>query len=295
MLALTLAPAASSQTTGPCPPGSATAVFTVNGKTGPVYTTHDLLVRVKLSGGAYFTVNSFEVTGIRRLPHPDGDEAPPSEMYGTADSPGTLTATATLTNDDVGCTVSGSASFEVRAATTPAVSKLRRPPPYKAKPGLTWDSKFWFKVAPGATGARMPITIEARAIRRARIPGPGVKAARITFPMRTSDAGDMPDPQAHGDCSTVELIGPHRVHTWATGAEVDVIPSGGREVPARIRVVVELPRGYPRGYRLVKTPVGVDLKVLQDGAAIARLRIAGRCAPVGQFSRCRYRKLTMAL
>jgi len=150
-------------------------------------------------------------------------------------------------------------------------------------------------VAPGATGARSPITVEARAIRKARIPGRGVKAARIMFPMRPSDAGLMPDPQPHGDCSTIELICPRRVHTWATGAEVDVIASGGREVPARIRVIVELPRGYPKGLRLIKTPVGVDVRVLQDGAAIARLRIAGRCDPRGQFSLCRYRKLTAAL
>ena len=295
VLALALCVPASAQA-AECPPGSPTLVVLANGKTsGPVYTTHDLLVRARLSGGAYYTVNSFDVSGLRRLPHPDGDEAPAGEAFGIADAPGTLTVTATLTNDDADCTVSGTASFEVKQATSPIVSRLRRPPRFKQRPGQTWDSKFWFKVAPGATGARSPITVEARAIRKARIPGRGVKAARIMFPMRPSDAGLMPDPQPHGDCSTIELICPRRVHTWATGAEVDVIASGGREVPARIRVIVELPRGYPKGLRLIKTPVGVDVRVLQDGAAIARLRIAGRCDPRGQFSLCRYRKLTAAL
>jgi hypothetical protein len=296
-VAAALAPASPAQTSPQCPPGSPGPVFTVNGRAQPVYTTQDLLVRTKLPDGADFFVESFDVTGVRRLPHPDGDEGSRSEIYAIADSPGTLTATATLSNEtgDTPCTVSGSASFEVRAATHPLVSKLRRPPPFKQRPGQTWDSKFWFKVAPGATGARSPITVEARAIRKARIPGRGVKAARITFPMRPSDAGLMPDPQPHGDCSTIELICPRRVHTWPTGAEVDVIASGGREVPARIRVIVELPRGYPKGLRLIKTPVGVDVRVLQDGAAIARLRIAGRCDPRGQFSLCRYKKLTTAL
>ena len=56
-----------------------------------------------------------------------------------------------------------------------------------------------------------------------------------------------------------------------------------------------LPRGYPVGRRLAKTPVGVDVRVLQDGAAIARLRLAGRCDPVGQFSRCRFKALSTAL
>jgi hypothetical protein len=289
-----MAPAASAQTE--CPPGSPTPVFTVNGKTGPVYTSHDLLARVKLSGGALFSVNSFEVTGLRRLSHPDGDEASLAEIFGTADSPGTLTATATLTNEDAAtpCTVGGSASFEVRAATTPVVSNLRRPPPFKGRPGLVWDSKFWFWVTPGPTGVRTPLTVEARAVRRARLPGAGARAARITFPMRPSD-GAPPDQEPHGGCSYVALICPPVFRTWPRGAEVDVLAKGGREVPARLRIIVDLPRGVPVGYRLAKTPVGVEVRVLQDGAAIARLRIVGRCDPSGQFSRCRYKQLSMAL
>lgn len=296
LLALALAPAASAQTTGPCPPGSPAPVFSVNGNTtGPVYTTHDLLVRVKLSGGAYFTVDSFDVTGFRRLPHPDGDEAPPGEAYGIADSPGTLTATATLTNDDAGCTVSGSASFEVKQATAPIVSKLRRPPPFKGHPGWVWDSKFWFWVKPGPTGVVTPITVEARAIRHARVPGPGVKPRRITFPMRPTD-GPVPDQEPFGGCGAYTLICTPRVRTWAKGAEVDVFPKGGREVPALVKVLVTLPRGIPTlHYTLAKTPIGLDVKVLQDGAPIARLRMAGRCDPRGQFSRCRFKKLSTAL
>src|SRR5688572_32881814 len=91
-LALALIPAASAQA-AECPPGSPTLVFTVNGRTtGPVYTTHDLLVRVRLSGGTVYSVDSFEVTGIRRVPHPEGDEARSGEALGVADAPGTLTA-----------------------------------------------------------------------------------------------------------------------------------------------------------------------------------------------------------
>jgi hypothetical protein len=295
-LAAALAPGSSAQTPGPCPDGSPTLVLTVNGRAEPVYTTHDLLVRAKLSGGAYFSVVSFDVTGVRRLPHPDGDEGSQSEIHAIADSPGTLTATATLTDDssEETCTVSGSRSFEIRQATAPLVSKLRRPAPFKQRPGWTWDQPFRFKVAPGPTGARTPITVEARAIRKARVPGPGVPAARRTFAMRPSDATDAPEPEPRRGCSEIELICPRTVNTWPTGAEVDVRASGGRVVPTTIRVFVNLPRGYPRGLRLIKTPIGVDVKVRQDGAVIARLRIAGRCDPRGQFSLCRYRKLTTA-
>jgi hypothetical protein len=296
VLALALCTPASAQA-AECPPGSPTLVFTVNRKTEPVYTTHELTVRVKLSGSAYFTVNSFEVTGMRRLPHPSGDEGPPFEIFGIADAPGVLTATATLTNDDAfpSCTVTGSASFEVKSATAPIVSKLRRPPRFKGKPGLVWDSRFWFWVKPGPTGVVTPLTVVARAIRRARVPGARVRAKRITFPMRPTD-GPRPEQEPFGGCGAYTLICPRRVRTWAKGAEVDVFPMGGREVPALVKVLVTLPRGVPTlRNTIAKTPVGVDVKVLQNGSRIARLRMAGRCDMSGQFSRCRFKRLTTAL
>jgi len=297
VLALVLLPAAGAQA-AECPPGSPTLVTMVNGNTsGPIYTTRDLLVRVRLSGGAFYTVNSFQVSGLRQLQHPDGDEAPPNELFGVADSPGTLTVTATLTNEDMDpqCTVSGTASFEIRQATAPVVSKFRKPPVFKGHPPWLWDSRYWFWVKPGATGAATPITVEARAIKRARVPGPGVPAKRITFPMRPSD-GSTPEPESRRGCSEWTLICPRRIRTWAESAEVDVFPLGGRTVPAAVKVLVRLPSGVPSLHRtLRKTPVGLDIKVLQDGAVIARLRMAGRCDPRGQFFQCRYKTLSTAL
>jgi len=288
-------PAADAQA-AQCPPGSPTPVFTVNGKaSGPVYTTRDLTVRVKLSGGAYYSVDSLNVTGIRPVPLPDGDELPFDEAYGIADAPGTLTATATLTNDDANCTVSGAANFEVQQATAPVVSRLRRPRPFKGHHGWTWDSKFWFWVKPGATGDVRPLTVEARAIRRARVPRSGVPAKTVTFPMRPSD-GAIPDQDPHGNCTAYQLICTPRIRTWPTGAQVDVRPMGGRSVPALVKVTITLPSGVPTlHYSLKKTPVGLDVKVLQGGAAIARVRLAGRCDPRGQFFRCRFKKLSTAL
>ncbi len=281
-----------------CPPGSPTLVVMVNGKTsGPVYTTRDLLVRVRLSGGAYYSVNSFDVTGMRRIPHPDGDEAPPNEAMGIADSPGTLTVTADLTNDDAdpGCTVSGTVNFEIKEATAPIVSRLRKPPVFRGHPPWLWDSNYWFWVKPGPTGDVRPLTVEVRAIKRARIPGPGVRAKSITFPMRPSD-GPGPDLDAHGNCASWELICPRHIRTWPDGASVSVLPKGGSEVPALVKVIMDLPRGVPTlHYSLRKTPVGLDIKVLQGGAPVARVRMAGRCDPRGQFSKCRFKKFSTAL
>jgi hypothetical protein len=297
VLALALLPAASAQA-AECPAGSPTLVAMVNGKTsGPVYTTRDLLVRVRLSGGADYTVDSFEVSGLRRLQHPDGDESPSNEFFGMADAPGTLTVTATLTYESAEppCTVSGTANFEIRPATAPVVSRLRKPPVFKGHPPWLWDSSYWFWVKPGATGDASPITVEARAIRRARIPGPSVPAKRITFPMRPSD-GEPPDQEPHGGCGYTALICPRTIRTWPNGAEVDVIAKGRGAALGLVKVLVDLPRGVPTLHRtLAKTPVGVDVKVIQGGVPIARLRMAGRCDPRGQFSQCRFKKLSTAL
>lgn len=270
----------------------------VNGNTsGPVYTTRDLLVRVRLSGGAFYTVNSFDVTGLRPLPHPDGDEAPNNEFLGIADAPGTLTVTATLTNEDAdpSCTVSGAVNFEIRQATAPIVSNLRKPPPFKGHRGWLWDSRYWFWVKPGPTGNVSPITVQARAIKRARVPGPGVPAKSVTFPMRPSD-GERPEVGGRGNCAEGELICPRHIRTWPDGAEVDVWAMGGREVPAFVKVEMRLPSGVPTlHYTLRKTPIGLDIKVLQQGATIARVRMAGRCDPHGQFFSCRFKKFSTAL
>ena len=92
VLAVALAPGASAQTSyPPCPPGTPTPTFTVNGTAGPVYTTHDLLVRVKQPGDPDFSTH--ELRGVRRPPAPARGRgrgrarSPPS-----ADSPGTLSA-----------------------------------------------------------------------------------------------------------------------------------------------------------------------------------------------------------
>jgi hypothetical protein len=273
-------------------------VVTVNGKaSGPVYTTHDLLVRVKLSGGAFTTVNSLDVTGLRRIPKPNDDETLQNEAYGIADDPGTLTVTTTVTNEDADppCTVSGTAGFEVKQATTPIVSNLRKPPVFRGHPPWLWDSRYWFWVKPGPTGDVRPLTVEVRAIKKARIPGPRVPAKSVTFPMRPSD-GATPRMDAHGNCAQGELICPRHIRTWPEGASVSVRPMGGREVPALVRTTMDLPRGIPTlHYSLRKTPIGLDIKVLQGGAPIARVRMAGRCDPKGQFSQCRFKKLSTAL
>lgn len=301
VIAAVLAPGASAQTTDPpCAPGTPTPTFTVNGKALPVYSTQDLLVRVRQPGDPNFYVLSFEVSGVRTLPRED--EGNPSTIPAIGDSPGTLTANATLlteAGDGSSCTVSGTGSFDMRAATTPAVSPLRRPRVYKPDPKLTWDSEFRFTVKPGPTGDHRPVTVVARGIPRARVPGAGVRAGTRTFAIRRSDAvDDGTEERVLGTCSIWTLVCPRKVQTWATGPEINVYRRNESATRSAVEVHVTLPRGYPsgpRGLERHRSPAGVDVKVLQGGQTIARLRIAGLCQDRGQYSLCRYKRLTTAL
>ena len=71
---------------------------------------------------------------------------------------------------------------------------------------------------------------------------------------------------------------------------------GGGEAPGLVKVTITLPRGIPGlHYNFIRTPIGLDVKVLQGGAPVARVRMAGRCDSRGQFSECHYKKLSTAL
>lgn len=292
--AVSFVPAAGSQVPDPpCPAGTPPPTFTVNGKVAPVYTTHELTVRVKAPGDPDALVERFDVSGARLLAEDfqDGGDV----LRVIADSPGTLTASAQMSTyqgpDGERCAFSGSAAFEIKPAERPTVTKLRRPRPFLADPPLLWDTDFRFVVKAGATGDRRPLTVEARAVRRARLPGAGVRAAIRTFALRVSDAIDDSDRRPLGTCGVYALVCPPKVRTWPTGAVVSAYAEGRTGV----RIEVTAPRGYPRGRGLARSPFGVDVRVLQAGGPVARLRIAGICTPSGQFSNCRLRTLSTKL
>ena len=184
------------------------------------------------------------------------------------------------------CTVSGSATFEIKQATVPVVT-LKRPRPLLSDPPLLWDSEWRLLVALGPTIDRSPLTVEARAVRRARLPGKGAKRKTETIALRESDQVEE-DESERG-----QLISSPRVNSWAKGAEVGVFSKGRTLI-----VQTTLPSGYPAGprsLRRAKSPVGVDVRILQNGRAIGRLRLAGRCEGRGQFYLCRFKAFTTKL
>jgi len=73
--------------------------------------------------------------------------------------------------------------------------------------------------------------------------------------------------------------------SFAKGIGVLVDQRGGA-----LKVFVFVPTSYPRGNRIVPTPWGVDVEVLQSGRRVARLRAAGRCTAGGQAAKCTFRK-----
>jgi hypothetical protein len=291
VLVMAFVPGAAGQAPDPpCPAGTPAPTFTVNGKVAPVHTTHELTVRVKAPGDGDALVDRLDVSGARPLPEdfqPGG-----GALRVIADSPGTLTASALISTnqgpDGNPCALTGSASFEVRPAELPTVTKLRRPRPYLADPPLLWDTDFRFRVQSGATADRTPLTVEARAILRAKLPGPRVGAGTRAFTLRASDPVANPDRRPLGTCGVYALVCPPKVRTWPRGAEVSVYPEGR----TGIRIEVTAPRGYPLGRGIGRTPFGVDIRVLQSAGVVARLRIAGVCIPFGQFSDCRLRTLS---
>jgi len=56
-----------------------------------------------------------------------------------------------------------------------------------------------------------------------------------------------------------------------------------------LKVIVLVPASYSRGNRIIPTPWGVDVVVLQSGRRVARLRAAGRCTQGGQAARCTFK------
>ena len=256
VLALTLVPGASAQTTyPPCPAGTAAPTFTVNGKAMPVYTTHDLLVRVKLPGDPNFFRRELRRFRSPRIDARERGGATRAWCARSATRPArsrqTQHSKPPTPRGGNPCTVSGSATIEVeKQADPPAVSKLRRPRVYKPDPRLSWDSDFRFTVKPGPTGDRRPLTVEDEGPR-----DPTRKGAGSAREARHADVHHA----ALGRCHRAKA---RRNACWGRAAPRHWSarrrsPRGRRVqrstssigvdawLPAAVEVEVTLPRGYP--------------------------------------------------
>jgi hypothetical protein len=148
------------------------------------------------------------------------------------------------------------------------------------------NPRFSFTVRLAKVGAdQSPLTVRARASRRLKVPGPGVKAVSHTYPLRAFEFSDTEPRGCELLCSKKTSRG------FARSLSV----SASRIGVKGLKVMVEGPTGYPytvghgEGFR--HTPWGADVEVLQSGTRLARLRVAARCDSGGQSSRCRFKKI----
>ena len=219
------------------------------------------------------------------------------------DTPGPLTLTAVVvirdterlpSQDDYSCTTTVTTTVALQAATPAVFGDFKRPRFIVPERKLySPQPDFSFTVKPAKVGDdKSPFTVRARASRRLKVPGRGLKAASHEYPLREFEfpAGEGP---------RCELICPpetSRGFAKSVGVRVDRIGRnsglGGLKVNVISPTGVYFSRGSDEAFR--PTPFGVDVEVLQSGRRIARLRVAARCDSSGQSSRCKFKRISTA-
>ena len=124
-------------------------------------------------------------------------------------------------------------------------------------------------------------------MRRARYPRASTKAFTRVFGQREFDATEQ---RYRNGCEDGLICQPEGPRGFAKGIGVRV-DQGSRG----LKISVDVPTGYfsrnALNNRIIPTPFGVDVEVLQSGRRIARLRAAGRCDSCGQAANCRFKKV----
>jgi len=247
-------------------------------------------VRFGSSGRDYTEVRSFTAPGASVR----GGLSPDDDTTLVSDDPGPLPLAAVFliqhdgtTFDDKGytCTMTVKQTVELRAPNRAAVGKLSRPRLVDRRRNL-WYRRVVYSfsvLAKGAAADRSPFAVRARATRRAKYPGAGTRAFSRIYGLR---GFDFVEQRYRNGCEGALICAPETSRGFAKGIGVRVEELGGRG----LKVSVDVPTSYPAGNRIIPTPWGVDVEVLQSGRRIARLRAAGRCTAGGQAARCTFKK-----
>jgi hypothetical protein len=273
----------------PCPASVKPTLSVSDQSTGStLYATHVLTVRGSVPGdtGAAATITA---PGATRLESSEGDGS------FVRNSPGPLTITGSFDTSAPGtgdpCTATVAATAQLLPA-APLAGRWRVPrvvTRVRGVPLVAHDPRFRLRLLPGKTSSLLPLTVRVRTVRRARLPGGRTKAVTGVYPLRPFETAVVP-PRKRGCSGGVLVCSPFR-NGFRRGVEVTV---DDRNVGLGITVLV--PRGVRRlgrrGTVFRHTPFGVVVEVLQGGARIARLRVAGKCRGLDQASRCRFRPLS---
>ena len=268
-------------------------VLAEKGSPTTLYATHELRLSLAQAPGGEAGVRSVEAPGAR-VDREGGEGTAAALLW--VDRPGPVTVTVRAVDKDpaldpakkgvdTDCTHILSQTFTITPATVTKAGKLKRPFLVDRRRRLWYRRvSYSFAVAPKGAGAdRSPLTVRARATRRAVYPSARTPAITQTFGLRGFDATEPPFKRG---CQA--LICPAKQGSYSKGLTVYAF---GR--PGGLRVLVDVPTSYPSkvlGRRVIPTPWGLDVEIFQSGRRVARLRAAGRCTQGGQAARCTFKK-----
>jgi len=286
---LAAAGSASAAEGDPCPANQPRPTISVSDPAGAgsLYATHILRMRFTQSGNDYTQLRSLTAPGARIFQDDDTVEL-------VSDSAGRLTLTAafliehngtSFADKDYTCSMTVTQTVELRTPNRATVGALTRPRLVDRKRNLWYRRVVYsFTVTPAKAGTDLsPVTVRARATPRAKYPGAGVRALSRVFGQREFDTVEQ---RYRNGCFEALICAPETARGFAKGIGVLVDERGG----GALKVIVLVPTSYSRGNRIIPTPWGVDVEVLQSGRRVARLRAAGRCTQGGQAARCTFKK-----
>jgi hypothetical protein len=263
-----------------------------------LYATQELRVKLTRDGEQYGGVRSIDAPGARvDIEGAEGSDGAAALLW--IDRPGPLTVTARVPDVDPAldsgssgredeCTHTVSGTFDIRPASVARAGKLSRPRLVDRARNLWYRRVVYsFSVtAKGPTADRSPLTVRARATRRATYPGGRTRAVSRVYGQREFD---LVEQQYRNGCHGALICAPETPYggyAKAIGVRVEELEGRG------LKLSVDVPTSYPRGGtgRTIPTPWGVDVEVFQSGRRIARLRAAGRCVAGGQAARCSFKR-----
>jgi hypothetical protein len=191
------------------------------------------------------------VTVIR--PHGDFN-AGSSGLIFFSEQSGAVPVTATWTQDDGnGGTCAGTASTILRLRPATPIGRMKNIRAAEhLHPNLKFDLLWSFAANIGRNGDLDPVKVMARGVRQPRLPRRTHPFKTVTVPLRDGDPGFT-------DAKTYRISLP--------GWEIQT--SGDHHAFGL--------RGDARGTTPRNAPLGYEVKVLQSGRLLARLRLAGVC------------------
>jgi hypothetical protein len=217
--------------------------------------THTIKVTADLSETVVDGNVRFSMPPSTTVIRPHGDvNAGPWGLVFYSEKPGPVPVTATWTQDDGnGGTCASSASTTLQLQSATPIGRMKNTLAAEHQhPNFRFDLSWIVGADVGRTADLDPVHVMARGVSQPRLPGAKHPFKTVTVPLRLGDPG-------FNDAKTYRI----RLPRWT-------IETGGDQGGFTMR-------GDARDVTPRNAPLGYEVKVLQSGRLLARLRLAGRC------------------